>query len=111
MDRYFYSVEIDDDRKIVHISGNVYFNDADETETCYRCAEWTFLYLTLDELEILIENDRFYEYINEKVNYLGDRTKEQAVEICENYFDGSCGTKLHIFNVNEDTPCGDYWFE
>ena len=111
MDRYFYSVEMDGDCKVVHISGNVYFNDSDESECNYRIAEWTFLYITLDELAELIENDNFYEYINERVNYLGDRTKEQAIEICENYFDGSAGTELHIFDVNEDTPCGDYWFE
>ena len=111
MDRYFYSVEMDGDRKVVHVSGNVYFNDVDETEDCYRIAEWTFLYIYLDVLAELVENDIFYEYINERVNYLGNITEEQAIEICENYFDGTSGTELHIFDVNEDTPCGDYWFE
>ena len=111
MDRYFYSVEMDENgKKYIHMSGNVYFND-DETEDCYRIAEWTFLYISLDQLAKLIEDDWFYEYIGDRVNYLDNGTKEQAIEICEHYFDGSAGTELHIFDVNENTPCGDYWFE
>ena len=50
MDRYFYSVEMDGDRKVVHLFGNVYHNDVDETEACYRHAEWTGLYLTPEEI-------------------------------------------------------------
>lgn len=112
MDRYFYSIEFDkNNKKVIHLSGNVYFNDADETENCYRIAEWTFLYIDLDMLAELIENDEFYEYINERVNYLDAETKEQAIKICENYFDGFSGDELHISRVNKDTPCGDYWFE
>ena len=112
MDRYFYSVELDDDgNKIVHMSGNVYWNDVDTTLTDYRCAEWTFFYITLKELMELIENDQFYEYINELVNYLDDITEEEAFETCDRYFSGKPGASLHIKDVNAETPCGDYWFE
>jgi hypothetical protein len=111
MDRYFYSVEMDGDRRVVHMSGNVYFNDADETETCYRIAEWTFFYMTIDEIQKLFEELRFYDYINERVDYMGDRTEDEALAICQEYFNGTPGKMLHITQVNEDTPCGDYWFE
>lgn len=111
MNRYFYSVEMDGDRKVVHMSGNVYFNDVDETETCYRIAEWTFFYMTIDEIQKLFEELRFYDYINERVDYMGDRTEDEALAICREYFNGTSGKMLHITQVNEDTPCGDYWFE
>lgn len=110
MDRYFYSVEMDGDRKVVHISGNIYFNDADETETCYRIAEWTFFYLTIEEIQKLFEELQFYDYINERVNYLRDLTEGEAIITCQEYFNGTPGKMLRIEQVNEDTPCGDYWF-
>jgi hypothetical protein len=112
MDRYFYSVEMDGDRKVVHMSGNVYFNDNDGTETCFRCAEWTWLYITIDKLKELTNNyDIFYDYLNERVAYLEDLTEKQAIATCQEYFGGTPGTELDIGLVDEDTPCGDYWFE
>lgn len=111
MDRYFYSVELDDDGdKIIHMSGNVYLNDVDETETNYRCAEWTWLYIEIDELKEMIEKGWFYEYLCERVAYLGDHTEAEAIEICEHYFGGKPGDYLHIADVNEETPCGHYWY-
>jgi hypothetical protein len=112
MDRYFYSVEMDGDRKVVHMSGNIYYNDGDESEFCCRIAEWTFLYITLEELKDLLRDvDVFWEYLNERVKYIGNLTEYQAIATCNVYFNGSSGEKLHISQVNEDTPCGDYWFE
>lgn len=110
MDRYFYSVDMDGDRKVVHISGNIYFNDADETETCYRIAEWTGLSMTIEEVIQLFEELRFYDYINERVAYLDDLTEAQMIKMCQTYFNGTPGHMLHIALVNENTPCGDYWF-
>jgi len=112
MDRYFYSIETNyEGNKVIHLSGNVYWNDADTTETNYRHAEWVFFYITIDELKELIKNNYFYEYVNERVHYLCDISKEEAIEVSEQYFDGNSGVCLHITNVNEETPCGDYWFE
>ena len=113
MDRYFYSIEVDENgKKYVHMSGNIYYNDGDETETCFRTAEWTFLYITLEELRDLIDDvDVFWEYLNEKVAYLGDLTEDEAVDMCQVYFGGKPGTRKHIRYVDENTPCGDYWFE
>ena len=111
MDRYFYIVEEYNGHKEVHFSGNIYYNDGDGTDKCFRLAEWTGLYLTVDKLKELLEEDMFWEYLNEQVAYLGDLTEDEAVDMCKVYFDGSSGARLHIRSVNEDTPCGDYWFE
>lgn len=112
MDRYFYSVEVDEDgNKVVHISGNVYCNDADSTETNYRISEWTFLYIMVDELKELINSGRFYDYVNERVNYLGDISETEALETCTQYFNGEPGVCLHIRDVSARTTCGNYWFE
>ena len=111
MDRFFYSVEMDGDRKVIHLSGNVYFNDTDETDTCYRYAEWTFLYITLEKLREFVDFDAFWDYTNERVAYLEDLTEEQAISTCQEYFCGTPGTELDMWLVDEDTPCGDYWFE
>lgn len=111
MDRYFYSVEDFGNGKEVHVSGNVYFNDADGTETDHRIAEWTGFYLTIAELSLLYKNEDLLDYLNERVNYLGDITKEEAEDICDEYFSGKPGEMLDIRDVTDDTPCGDYWFE
>ena len=111
LDRYFYSIEADaDGERFIHLSGNVYLNDVDETEKNFRIAEWTFLYIGLSDLSEMLENDTFYEYVNERVNYLSDITKEEAFEICDQYFDGKPGHPLPLSEVSESTPCGDYWF-
>lgn len=110
MDRYFYSIEKPWDTKEIHISGNVYFNDADETETDHRLAEWTGFCLTLSELEELKSGDIF-DYLNERVDYLGDITEEDAAELCATYWGGTPGTELDIRDVTESTECGYYWCE
>ena len=112
MDRYFYSLEKDDNGKqIIHLSGNVYFNDNDETETCYRYAEWVGLEIDVDTAKLLFDKYVFFNFSDERVKYLDDITEEQAKSTCEDYFDGTSGTELQIMDITEDTPCGDYWFE
>ena len=110
MDRYFYSVEMDGDRKVIHLFGNVYYNNVDETESCYRHAEWTGLYLTPEEVINLHKEFYFYDYIDERVAYLGDLTQDEMINVCRTYFNGEPGKMLRITEVDEDTPCGDYWF-
>lgn len=111
MDRYFYSIEEYGNEKIIYITGNVYFNDADESETDHRIAEWTGLDLTVAKVKQLIEEDDFFDYINEKVNYLDDVTKEEALDACNTYWNGESGVELDIRTITEDTPCGYYWFD
>ena len=112
MDRYFYSLEKDDNGKqIIHLSGNVYCNDADEKETCYRYAEWVWMYIEVARAKEMLDEDEFFDFVNERVKYLGDKTETEANEICEQYFNGTSGTELNIMDITENTPCGDYWFE
>ena len=112
MDRYFYSLERDDNGKqIIHLSGNVYFNDGDETETCYRCAEWVWMRIDVKRAKEMFEGDEFFEYVLEKIDYISDETETSANEICQRYFNGTSGTELHITDITENTPCGNYWFE
>lgn len=111
MDRYFYSVEMDGDHKVVHIFGNIYFNDVDKTNKCFRYAEWVGMYISIKELKEFLENDDFFNNINARIRYLDILTEEEAVKACQVYFNGEPGKWLNIKHVNEDTPCGDYWFE
>lgn len=111
MDRYFYIVEEYGGKKEIHLCGNVYFNDVDETDKCYRHAEWCGFCMSVDKMKELFANGEFYDYINEKIAYLGDLTQDEAIEVCRTYFNGEPGKMLCIEQVNEDTPCGDYWFE
>ena len=112
MDRYFYSLEKGDDGKqIIHLSGNVYYNDGDGTKTCYRYAEWVWMCIDVEKAKKMFNEDEFFDFVNEKIKYLGDKTETEANEICEQYFNGTSGTELHIIDITEDTPCGDYWFE
>lgn len=112
MDRYFYSVvNGNDGTKIVHLFGNVYNNDADETETNFRHAEWSWFYIKPTTITKMLDNDCFFDHVNECVAYMADLTEAEAVEVCANYFDGEPGTNLHIQNVTNETPCGDYWFD
>ena len=112
MDRYFYSVELDDNGdKVVHLLGNVYFNDADASEADHRLAQWTFYYLTLNAIADHISDDDFFDRVNSQISYLDDITEYDAIVACNCYFNGEPGVNLHIKDVNEDTPCGDYWFE
>lgn len=111
MDRYFYSIEDYGNGKEIHISGNVYFNDVDESETDYRIAEWVGFSLTIAELTSLLDKEDFIDYINERIDYLADITKEEALDICNTYWNGESGIELNIREVNENTPCGYYWYE
>ena len=112
MDRYFYSVELaDNGDKIIHLSGNVYLNDVDDTEKQYRLAEWTYYYLSIGAAKLLIKKDTFFERVYECVNYVTDISEEEARDVCNTYWNGEPGQMLCIDDVNEDTPCGNYWFE
>lgn len=110
MDKYFYSVEQNGTEKVVHILGNIHFNDADETETDHRVAEFVGFCITIPELIKLRRGD-LLDFINEKVEYLSDVTENYAAYLSRIYFDGEPGTELSLYDVLEETPCGNYWFD
>lgn len=112
MDRYFYSVEFDGrENKLVHMCGNIYFNDVDETDKNYRCAEWVGMSFTLKELKEEINNRTLFNELCENVKYLGDLTKSEALRISDTYFGDDVINHLPIYCVCQDTPCGYYWFD
>ena len=112
MDRYFYAVELDSNgNKLVHLSCNVYKNDVFTSKTNYRCVYWTHLYVPFKQMQELIENDNWYEYIDSRINYLDDITEREAAIICKTYWDGAPGMELHIRNICSETPTGYYWHE
>lgn len=111
-ERYFYSIEKDEyNGKVIHLSGNLYENDAQaDTQDYFRLAEWTFLYIQINEAKEMIKNNTFYDYVDEKIDYLSNLTESEAINICEHYHNGQSGTELHINEITDDTPCGNYWF-
>ena len=115
MDRYFYSLEKDDKgNQRIHLSGNVYYNDSDGGKFPFRIAEWVGFEMEVTQAkEMLSENEffNFFDFVSESVKYLDDLTEQGAKEMCKTYFNGTSGTELHISDITEDTPCGDYWFE
>jgi hypothetical protein len=112
LDRYFYSLEGNaDGEKVIHLSSYIYENDGrGDAEDHFRVAEWTSLLIPVDKAKQMMEDDEFYDYVDERVNYLGNLTEKEAKELCETYHDGQAGTELHISEITDDTPCGDYWF-
>lgn len=118
MDRYFYLIETTNGEKLMHLSGNVYSCDSgsysvnrNKEPKDYKCAEWTNFCMEIAEVKKLVDSGDFLEYIGERVNYLDDITKAEADEICKNYFNGNPCTELHISDITEDTPIGNYWFD
>lgn len=108
MDRYFYSVEMNGNEKVVHLYGNIYDSVQDNRE--YVLAEWTGLYITLPMLESLFKEDIFWDYIGNCVNYLTDLSKKDGIEISNTYFGNTAGKYLCIEDVTKETECGDYYF-
>lgn len=110
MDRYFYSIEVDTEgNKVVHLLGNIY--DLEWNDTNYVIDEYTFLYIPIKDVILMIDTDTFYEYIAEKVSYSDNVSKAEAYKVCNEYFNGNHGIELDIADITEGTPCGDYWFE
>jgi hypothetical protein len=67
--------------------------------------------LTIEEIQSLFSELCFYEYIDERVAYLSALAQGEMINVCRTYFNGEPGKMLRITHVDEDTPCGDYWFE
>lgn len=108
-DRYFYSIELDDNNnKIIHWFGNLSYNDAWDN---YCLVEWTFLYMDTKKAQHMWRCGTLQEHLSEMVTHITDMGKMEAVNICMEFFNGRPGKELHISEITNDTPCGDYWFE
>lgn len=109
MNRYFYSLELENGVMFLHLFGNVYKNDSGQTND-YCCAEWKFFYLRIEEVKEMLESGKFFDYADERVCYLDNITEESAKNICKRYFGDCSGIELSIEDITENTPVGDYWF-
>lgn len=110
-ERIFYAVEtIQAGVRCVHIYGNIHYNNADESDYCYRACDCTYLYIDVDDLKSYTLSE-LMEFINENVKYEGNITESEAKRMAREYFDGERGTKLNIHSVTYSTPSGNYWFE
>lgn len=107
MNRYFYTVENKDGKKYIHIEGNLYLLDIGK----YELVEFTFLYYTLTDLHILLEQNVLENTVYEYGKYISDNITEQEKDkICTSYFDGKTGgTELTFSEITEETPCGLYY--
>jgi len=105
--RIYFAVEEDGGKKVVHLLGNVYFNDAHDGEDCYRIAEWSGLVLTPAQIRGMV--DSFPDALCDGFHYMGNLTREAAIATCQSYFDGEPGVYMSVFDVNEETPCGNYY--
>lgn len=70
-----------------------------------------FSVFDIDEVQLMLDTDTFFEYVNVRVNYLGDYSEERSNKLCFEYFNGRPGTELHISYIIDGTPCGYYWFD
>lgn len=109
--RYFYAIEECGAQKEIHICGNIYFNDADASLTNHRIAEWTGLTLSIAEVQKMLSENTLWEYLDEKVAYLGDITRKEANDISNLFWNGEPRIELSIEDVTDDTPVGEYWFD
>lgn len=108
MNRYFYTIENEDttihSQKVIHIMGNLYYNDA---MNLYNLDECSFLYLNIMTAQNLIKNKKFDEYYSEHVKYVLNMSEEDLEDF--KYFDEN-SKYLDILDITENTECGYYWF-
>ena len=108
-DRYFYIIEEENNTKYMHLEGNIYQN-----EDIFKLNEWTDCCIEITDLKNHIKNDTFYEFIDSTVKYIDTIPCSDPAEIdryYNNYFSGKTCSKLDLDNINENTPCGYYYFE
>ena len=112
MDRYFYEVSTSGNNKEIHVLGNIYLNDADNTDTNYRIDEPVGFSMSLDEFKCLFYAGELFDYISQHIEYSKDVTKETAIITCKMFYEGFwSGKELDIDELSSETPDGQYWYE
>lgn len=112
IDRYFYAIEEAAGHKVLHLFGNLYYNEAQDNEESsdrFAHSEWTGMYLDIKTVQAMLKDDVFLDFVNEKINYMGNINKEEATESCRAYFNGQSGEALPFERLTENTPCGNYY--
>lgn len=105
-DTDFYQIEEENGRKLVHIMGYFYHAD-DGSKKPYRCLEYTWFYVPLEEF-IEWDGDDYDDTAQELKQYIKDMTEEEAIDAMYHYFGGISPTPLLYQDLTTDTPCGYY---
>lgn len=111
IDRFFYSIEEIDGVKKVRFMGNIYENDENSLDDRYRISVWPQLYMMLNEFVEFRNTKKLYDFLYGQISMYEKLTKEELIDKCKHFFSGEPGKRLFISEVNEKTPCGNYWFD
>lgn len=111
--RYYFSIEIVDEEKWIHLYANVYYNDGTDS---FKLDEWKFKYINPTELkEVFDEGDR--EKIDDVLSEWGEDIKytqsdsfEKIFLLCREFFNGEPGEKTEVEKICE-LPVGNYYFD
>lgn len=107
-DKVFYSIEQGNDCKKIHVFGEIYYlGNGEENDYCFT--QFTGVFLDFEDVQKSGGKLLEYIYNNGERVYEQNITSAEAEECCKTYFNGKTGTKLDIYECDEDTPCGDYW--
>jgi len=92
------------------MEGNIYPMGDDMP---HKLDEWTGCSFDLSELKNMLENNTFFEAIHEIVKY-ADTIPDDEAELdryYNNYFSGKLCNNLKLEDIDENTPCGYYYFD
>ena len=104
----FYQIEEENGKKLVHIMGYFYHtDDGSGSKKQYRCLEYTWFYVPLEEF-IEWDGDDYDDAAQELKQYIQDMTEEEAIDAMYHYFGGISPTPLLYQDLTMDTPCGYY---
>ena len=115
MDRMFYTIEEYEGRKCFHYEGfacSGYEDEPNEDNT--RLIDLTWLFIPVEEMAT-ITCDEIDELEADVQQYIFDGLTDVGIKrMVANYFcdengNYSPGKYLPFREVNEDTPCGNYW--
>lgn len=107
LDADFYTIEMCDGKKCIHLNG--YFYEADDEEKPYRHVEASGCYIDIEELMSADDKqdciDEAFGYCSQ---YMKDLEEKEADEMIAHYFDGQPPKLLRYEDITTDTPCGYY---
>ena len=114
----FYSIEMCDGVKCIHINGYTYKSDCLDRVT--EDNPWGVFWASLEVCWFLLPLAEFIQNLRADYNYVDDTycelkqyqedfTEEEMVNVINTYFNGDgADGYLHFEDLTEDTPCGHY---
>ena len=107
--RNYFSVEEDFGGKYIHYLG--YLDEDSAYPAGYRSIEGTFCIAYIEDIPRNTNPEKhMYELFDTNKQYVYELDKNDYNEMLQEYYDGQPGRHLQLKDVNQNTPCGDYWF-